>query len=160
MILPRFWIPQVWMALTASATLKVLVSTMGLWRYPDSSIQMTPVNSPQPFRLYQAAKTGRISPPQGKIAVTPVRTGPAPTCSFPFPEISVSCPTVTPFTSVMAFHAPGVPEKGMPKSLALGRWVINCLLMVFGGKNEFARQIVIRIIRTGVVPLTDCKKPF
>src|SRR4029077_9582055 len=51
-------------------------------------------------------------------AVTPVRTGPMPTFSGPSPEIKVVWPTSTPFTSVIAFKAPGVPSKGTPRSRA------------------------------------------
>src|SRR5215467_1790638 len=46
------------------------------------------------------------------MAVTPVRTL--------SPEINVVSPTSTPCTSVMAFHAPGVPSNGAPKSRARG----------------------------------------
>lgn len=50
---------------------------------------------------------------------TPVLTGPLPLTNGPLPSISVRCPTSTPATSVIAFHLPGVPSKGIPKSLAL-----------------------------------------
>jgi len=58
--------------------------------------------------------------PRGKIAVTPVRTGPLPTTRRPSPEISVLYPTSTPATSVIAFSGPGVPSKGTPRSRARG----------------------------------------
>src|SRR5260370_28990357 len=54
------------------------------------------------------------------MAVTPVRTGPLPTSSFPSPEISVACPTSTPRTSVIALLGPGAPSKGTPRSRARG----------------------------------------
>src|ERR1700730_15896727 len=54
------------------------------------------------------------------MAVTPVRTGPFPICSLPSPEIRVVWPTSTPFTSVIALLAPGVPSKGTPRSRARG----------------------------------------
>ena len=57
---------------------------------------------------------------RGMTAVTPVRTGPLPTTSLPSPEMSVVWPTVTPATSVIAFHFPGVPSKGTPRSRAPG----------------------------------------
>src|SRR6185369_13446399 len=44
--------------------------------------------------------------PGGRMAVTPVRTGPLPTTRGPSPQISVVCPTRTPATSVMAFSGP------------------------------------------------------
>src|SRR4051812_49321667 len=56
--------------------------------------------------------------PRGKIAVTPVRTGPWPTTSLPAPAISVRCPTSTPATSVIASSGPGVPVNGMPSARA------------------------------------------
>src|SRR5438094_158514 len=50
------------------------------------------------------------------MAVTPVLTGPLPTSSFPSPEISVTVPTSTDPTSVMALLHPGVPGNGRPSS--------------------------------------------
>src|SRR5690349_2403035 len=103
-------------------TLCVLVIITGPSRKPDSSTQVVPVISPLPFSDHQLAKTGLLieSFPRGSTAVTPVRTGPLPTCSFPSPEISVVCPTVTPETSVMALSGPGVPSNGTPRSRARG----------------------------------------
>src|SRR5271170_271548 len=60
------------------------------------------------------------SGPRGRMAVTPVRTGPLPTTSLPEPLMRVVCPTSTPATSVMAFKGPGVPSKGTPRSRARG----------------------------------------
>src|ERR1700676_1463321 len=54
------------------------------------------------------------------MAVTPVRTGPSPTTSFPSPSTKVVCPTSTPRTSVMALRSLGVPSKGTPRSRARG----------------------------------------
>src|SRR5580700_185238 len=101
-------------------TLCVLVIITGPSRNPDSSTHVVPVISPFPFCENQPANTGLFMEfvPRGKMAVTPVRTGPLPTTNFPSPEINVVWPTVTPATSVMAFSAPGVPSKGTPKSLA------------------------------------------
>src|SRR5437879_3917101 len=95
-------------------TLCVLVIITGPSRKPDSSTQVVPVISPFPFSDHQPAKTGLLieSFPRGSTAVTPVRTGPLPTCNFPSPELSVVCPTVTPETSVMALSGPGVPSNG------------------------------------------------
>src|SRR6266567_2455819 len=112
-------------SMTASRTtptLCVFVIMMGPARKPDSSSQVVPVISPLPLSVNQPPKTG--SPfvgPRGKIAVTPVRTGPWPTTSFPCPLMIVLCPTVTPATSVMALSEPGVPSNGTPKSRARGR---------------------------------------
>src|SRR5580658_836801 len=103
-------------------TLCVLVIITGPSRNPDSSTQVVPVISPLPFCANQPAKTGlfKESAPRGNTAVTPVRTGPWPTCNLPDPEISVVWPTVTPATSVMALSGPGVPSKGTPRSRARG----------------------------------------
>src|SRR5450759_2586809 len=49
------------------------------------------------------------------IAVTPVRT--------PAPSVTVTCPTRTPATSVMALLAPGTKTPGAtPRSRARARW--------------------------------------
>src|SRR5215475_647701 len=101
-------------------TLGVFVIMMGPTRNPDSSTQVVPVISPLPFSDHQPANTpvSLLSLPRGNTAVTPVRTGPCPTTSFPSPEINVVCPTVTPATSVIAFSGPGAPSKGTPRSRA------------------------------------------
>jgi len=53
-------------------------------------------------------------PPCGTMAVTPVRTL--------SPERSVTCPTFTPVTSVMAFSGPGDNMPGArPRSRMVGR---------------------------------------
>src|SRR5580704_11879860 len=92
---------------------------IGPSRNPDSSIQVVPVISPLPFCENHPAKTGELSRrPRGRIAVTPVRTGPSPTTSFPSPRMIVRCPTSTPATSVMALMRPGVPANAIPRSRA------------------------------------------
>src|ERR1700690_2101124 len=85
-------------------TLWVLVIITGPSRNPDSSTHVVPVISPFPFSDHQPANTELFidSFPRGKIAVTPVRTGPFPTSSLPSPEIRVVWPTATPETSVIA----------------------------------------------------------
>src|SRR5215831_20570220 len=107
-------------AITASRTtptLCVLVIITGPSRNPESSTQVVPVISPLPFNVNHPANTASSTFfPRGRMAVTPVRTGPTPTCSLPSPEISVVTPTSTPFTSVMAFTGPGVPSNGTPRS--------------------------------------------
>src|ERR1700721_2340921 len=72
------------------------------------------------------------------MAVTPVRTGPFPICSLPSPEIRVVWPTSTPFTSVIALLAPGVPSKGTPRSRARG------LVWAEGGMAE-VREIRVAV---------------
>ena len=58
---------------------------------------------------------GALRRPRGRMAVTPVRTGPLPDHELPSPEISVVTPTSTPATSVIALMAPGSPGNGKPK---------------------------------------------
>ena len=102
-------------------TLCVLVIRIGPSRIPECSIQVVPVISPFPFKLNQAANVE--SPalrPRGRIAVTPVRTGPSPTTSVPCPRMIVLWPTSTPATSVIALFDPGVPVSGMPRARASG----------------------------------------
>src|SRR5215467_10863872 len=94
-------------SITASRTtptLCVLVIITGPSKKPDSSIHVVPVISPLPFCENQPANTASFIElfPRGSTAVTPVRTGPFPTSSFPSPEISVVWPTSIPATSVMA----------------------------------------------------------
>src|SRR5712692_2062011 len=87
-------------------TLCVLVIITGPSRNPDSSTHVVPVISPLPLSENHPANTGSDdSLPRGRMAVTPVRTGPEPTTSLPLPEISVVWPTSTPLTSVMASSA-------------------------------------------------------
>src|SRR5215469_5468940 len=114
-------------------------------RKPDSSTQVVPVISPFPFCANHPAKTGfnMVSLPRGRMAVTPVRTGPWPTCSLPSPEISVVWPTVTPGTSVMALNGPGEPSKGMPRSRARGLAAASFSWATFDGavnRDEQARK--------------------
>jgi len=102
-------------------TLMVLVIMIGPHRKPDSATQWVPVISPLPLSEKNPANTGsgeRL--PRGKIAVTPVRTGPLPRSRRPLPETSVACPTSTPLTSVIALRCPGVPGSGMLRSRARG----------------------------------------
>ena len=93
-------------------TLRVDVSAMGDRSIPDSRSQCIPVTSPQPLRTWNPADSGSLhgSPGCGRITVTPVRTGPRPTTSSPSPSISVTCPTLTPGTSVMQSRCPGTPS--------------------------------------------------
>src|SRR5512139_1477954 len=80
-------------SITASRTMPtlwVLVIITGPARKPDSSSQVVPVSSPLPLRANQPPNTGSpLAPPRGNTAVTPVRTGPWPTTSFPLPETMV-----------------------------------------------------------------------
>src|SRR5919198_1809711 len=102
-------------------TLWVLVSAIGEVSMPDSRTHSSPVSSPLPLSRWQPANTGssQTLPSCGRITVTPVRTGPRPTCSGPSPSISVAWPTRTPATSVMASPGPGTPvPTSTPRSLA------------------------------------------
>src|ERR1700752_1824775 len=102
-------------------TLCVFVIMTGPSRKPESSTHVVPVISPFPFSVNHPAKTGSFeSLPRGRIAVTPVRTGPAPGGDAASPEMRVVCPTSTPLTSVIAFTGPGTPSKGIPKLRARG----------------------------------------
>src|ERR1700677_1232168 len=140
-------------AMTASRTtptLCVLVIMMGPSRKPESSSQVVPVISPLPLRVNQPPKTASLDPcPRGRMAVTPVRTGPSPTLSLPLPEMSVVCPTATPWTSVMALFAPGVPSKGTPRSRARGliwAWIRVLTLkntMISGVRNGSLLKCII-----------------
>src|SRR6516225_2677116 len=98
----------------ATPTAWVFVIATGPSNVPDSLIQETPVISPLPFWEWKPAATGSpvSSGPRGWMAVTPVRTK--------LPSISVTYPTSTPRTSVMAFHRPGRPPNGMPRARARG----------------------------------------
>ena len=70
-------------AITASRTtptLWVLVIITGPSRKPESSTQVVPVISPLPLSVNQPANTESSEfLPRGRMAVTPVRTGPTPT---------------------------------------------------------------------------------
>src|SRR5437763_768320 len=88
-------------------------------RNPPSSSHVVPVISPLPLSENQPANTGSFDPlPRGRMAVTPVRTGPDPIFKAPLPEMSVVIPTSTPATSVIAFTGPGCPWNGTPRSRA------------------------------------------
>ena len=112
-------------AITASRTtptLRVLVMHHRAGEEADSSSQWVPVISPLPFSVANAAKTGSGDAfPRGKMAVTPVRTGPLPRSSRPEPEMIVACPTATPATSVMALSGPGLPRTECPDRGRAGR---------------------------------------
>jgi hypothetical protein len=83
-----------WMVPWCTAPIEeVLVIITGPPSHPDSSIQVVPVISPLPLRVNQPANTGIPEVfPLGRIAVTPVRTGPFPTVIFPSPRIRVTIP--------------------------------------------------------------------
>src|ERR1700716_2356223 len=61
----------------------------------------------------------KMFPWSGRMAVTPVRTGPIPGLSGPSPRMIVQWPTRTPSTSVIALYLPGLNRpSGTPSSLA------------------------------------------
>ena len=73
--------PQAW----------VLVIVTGRVMAPTSAIMWVPVISPLPFWLWKPANTGsrqRLGG-RGRMAVTPVRTGPRPGTSGPSPAMRV-----------------------------------------------------------------------
>ncbi len=93
---------------------------------PPSITHGAPVISPKPLPANHPANTGAQVLPFGRIAVTPVRTGPLPGTSGPLPSMMVVWPTSTPATSVMAFKGPGVPSNGTPSARARGFcWAIT-----------------------------------
>jgi hypothetical protein len=109
------------MASRTTPTLWVLVMATGPSSHPLSCTHVVPVISPLPLSVNQAAKTGsELAFPRGWITVTPVRTGPLPTTSFPLPVMSVVWPTSTPATSVMASSGPAVPPIGSLRSRSRG----------------------------------------
>jgi hypothetical protein len=85
----------------------VLVSRIGVSRRPHSTTWVRPETSPAPLSTKEPAST-RLEKigSGGRIAVTPVRTGPSPTTSGPSPSMRVVWPTRTPGTSVMALAGP------------------------------------------------------
>ena len=96
------------------ATDRVLVRTMGVSISPSSMICVAPASLPKPLATDSPAGTlsRNREPPCGTMAVTPVRTL--------SPERSVTCPTLTPATSVMAFSGPG---DNMPGARSRSRMV-------------------------------------
>ena len=84
--LPRFSAHAISASRTVP-TLLVVVSSTGPYSSPDSFSQCVPVISPFPFSTCVPPNTG-ASPafPRGHTAVTPDRTGPFPTTSFPSPK--------------------------------------------------------------------------
>jgi hypothetical protein len=85
------------------------VSSTGVSIRPNSSMRDRPAVVPAPLNTKQPASTGAPyqSSPGGRMAVTPVRTGPSPIRSGPSPWMRVTWPTRTPGTSVMALSGPG-----------------------------------------------------
>ncbi len=87
----------------------VFVSPIGVVSMPESRIHSSPVSSPLPLIVCEAAKSGV----RGTTTVTPVRTS--------SPSISVVCPTAMPATSVIAFSGPGGSRPiSIPRSRARG----------------------------------------
>ena len=100
-------------AISASRTTPtecVFVRPIGVVSVPESRIHSSPVSSPLPLIVYEAAKSGSRG---GTTTVTPVRTS--------SPSTRVVCPTFTPGTSVIASSGPGgsLPIS-IPRSRARG----------------------------------------
>ena len=106
----------------------VFVMQIGVVKKPDSRIHSRPVISPFPLSRCVPAKSGcaDFSTDCGKIAVTPVRTGPLPRTNAPSPEMIVSAATRTPATSLIALRGPCAKRPiVMPRSLARsGRLIV------------------------------------
>ena len=121
LIEPTFCIPgfcsiHSTIASAAFHTHSVQVSRIGVSSSPSSRSCVTPNNFPKPFPTCSAAGTRSKKgfPPCGRIAVTPVRTR--------SPSTTVTCPTRTPATSVMALCAPVLKIPGAtPSSRARAR---------------------------------------
>src|SRR5206468_3817517 len=81
----------------------------GVSRTPHSAIEIDPVSSPAPFKTAVPAGTGcaqSVSTRAGSTALTPVRATPRPSGYAGSSRQTVTCPTVTPLTSVIAFAGP------------------------------------------------------
>ena len=106
------------MASAARHTHSVQVSRIGVSSSPNSRTCVTPCSLPNPLPTYTAAGTRSRNglPPCGRIAVTPVR--------MRSPSRTVTCPTRTPGTSVIALSGPGsMMPTTTPASRARGRCV-------------------------------------
>lgn len=105
---------------------EVPVSRMGVSSTPHSVISMVPVSSPAPLRTAGAAGIGianSAAGSSGTMAVTPVRA----IGSSPSPCHTVTCPTRTPGTSVMALwrpveNGPKVRPRSRPAGVGWGGW--------------------------------------
>src|SRR6266851_3492124 len=99
----------------------VLVSRIGVSISPHSMTWVIPDTSPAPLRTNPppVIRSMKMFPWSGRMAVTPVRTGPLPGLSGPSPRMIVAWPTRTPSTSVIALYLPGLNRpSGTPSSLA------------------------------------------
>src|SRR6202158_906160 len=99
----------------------VLVSRIGVSMSPHSMTWVSPETSPAPLSTKPppVIRSMKMFPWSGRMAVTPVRTGPVPGLSGPSPRMIVEWPTRTPSTSVIALFLPGLNRpSGTPSSLA------------------------------------------
>src|SRR5260370_28683717 len=99
----------------------VLVSRIGVSMSPHSITWVIPDTSPAPLSTNPppVIRSMKMFPWSGRMAVTPVRTGPVPGLSRPSPRMIVECPTRTPSTSVIALYLPVRNRpSGTPSSLA------------------------------------------
>ena len=91
---------------------------------PQSAICSDPVSSPAPFRTAVPAGTGSacsVSTGPGSTAVTPVRAIPRPAGGSGSSRQTVTWPTVTPETSVIAFAEPASNLSDVETQLAEAR---------------------------------------
>ena len=103
-------------ASTAVPTARVFVRTIGVSIVPSSRTWVEPASFPKalPTKTAPGTFSWKRFPPCGSTAVTPVR--------MVSPSRSVTWPTRTPATSVMAFRGPGGKTPGArPRSRARGR---------------------------------------
>ena len=87
-----------------------------------------PETSPAPLSTKPPPfiRSMKMLPRLGRMAVTPVRTGPWPGRSGPSPRMMVLWPTSTPSTSVMALYLPGLKRpRGSPSSRARTRGTVR-----------------------------------
>ena len=103
--MPGYW-PTRYSTVAAEQvpTESVFVRKIGVSIRPHSFICVRPETSPAPLRMKvdPTTRSRKTFPRLGRIAVTPVRTGPFPARSLPVPDTRVVCPTRTPGTSVIA----------------------------------------------------------
>src|SRR5216684_3999128 len=144
----------------------VLVSRIGVSMSPHSMTWVIPETSPAPLSTNPppVIRSMKMFPWSGRMAVTPVRTGPIPGLSGPSPRMIVAWPTRTPSTSVIALYLPGLNRpSGKPSSRARTRGSLS------SNQSDIGRELTRRAPRgkacrrssLGFGPLVDgCGQPF